>query len=135
MSSLVCIKTVATRPEAELARGLLEASGIRVVVPFDDAGGLRPEIAFTRGVRLLVDVEQAHRARELLAAQERPETTFERRVLTTRLRGCMIPATVGFLLLGIGAAVGETVTWLGVIVVLAGATLLVLAVVRGRRAA
>ena len=38
MSSLIGVKTFATRPEAELAKSILKAGGVRAVVPFDDAG-------------------------------------------------------------------------------------------------
>lgn len=51
-----------TRHEAELARGLLESSGISASVSADDYGGLQPALAFTFGVRLLVhssDMEES----------------------------------------------------------------------------
>jgi putative signal transducing protein len=135
VSSFVSVKTFPTRPDAELARGILEAGGIRAVVTADDAGGMRPELAFSRGVRLLVEVGDAARARELLAAEEPPESAADRRVLGARLRGCMVPAVGGFLLLGVGSALTEVVRWLGAAVVLAGVALVITAVVRGRRAA
>jgi len=135
VSSFVLVKTFASRPEAELAKGILEAGGIRAVVSADDAGGMRPELAFSRGVRLLVKLADAARARELLAGEEPPESAAERRLLGARLRGCMLPAGGGFLLLGVGTALGEAVHWLGVLVIIAGAALLVTAVVRGTRAA
>jgi len=96
---------------------------------------MRPELAFSRGVRLLVELADAARARELLAGEEPPESAAERRLLGARLRGCMLPAGGGFLLLGVGTALGEAVHWLGVLVIIAGAALLVTAVVRGTRAA
>jgi VIT1/CCC1 family predicted Fe2+/Mn2+ transporter len=135
VSSFISVKTFPTRPEAELAKGILEAGGIRAVVTADDAGGMRPELAFSRGVRLLVEVGDATRARELLAAEEPPETAAERRLLGVRLRGCMVPALGGFLLLGVGSALSDGVHWLGVTVILAGLALLVTAIVRGMRAA
>ena len=63
MSGLVCVKTFSGRLEAEIVKGMLEAHGIRAMVAADDAGGFRPELAFSFGVRLMVlepDVEQAH---------------------------------------------------------------------------
>ena len=70
MSSIVCIKTFASRAEAELAKGILEAGGIRALVSVDDCGGLRPEVAFTRGARLLVDAGQADLALDILSVEE-----------------------------------------------------------------
>jgi Putative prokaryotic signal transducing protein len=135
VSPLVAVKTFASRPVAELAKDVLETDGIRAIVSADDVGRMRPELAFSRGVRLLVEESDAHRAQELLAAMEPPESPAERRILTARLRGCMLPAIGGFLLLGVSAAVGESIKWLGAIGVLASVALLVIAVVRGSRAA
>jgi len=135
VNSLVSVKTFASRSDAELAKGILEAAGIRAVVSADDAGGMRPELAFSRGVSLLVESGEATRARELLAAKESPENVAERRLLGARLRGCMLAAAGGFLLLGAGAALSEAIPWLGAMVVVAGAALLITAIVRGRRAA
>ncbi len=134
VGSIVCIKTFATRPEAELAKGMLAAGGIRAVVSVDDFGGLRPEVAFSRGARLLVDAGQAGRALEILSVEERPESAAEGRALKARLRGCMLPTLAGFLLLGVGAFVVDSVKWLGAIIILAGAALLVVGLVRGTRA-
>lgn len=135
MSTLVSVKTFANRPEAELARGMLEAAGIHAVVTADDAGGMRPELAFSRGVRLLVAVEEVERASTLLAAQEPPERAAERRMLGARLRGCMVPAVLGLVLVGVGGAIGEAARWVGAVVVLAGVVLLVVGIIRGMRAA
>ena len=135
MSTLVPVKTFANRPEAELARGMLEAAGIHAAVTADDAGGMRPELAFSRGVRLLVAVDEVERASTLLAAEEPPERAAERRVLGARLRGCMLPGVLGVVLVGVGMAISDGVRWVGAVVVLAGIVLLVVAIVRGTRAA
>ncbi len=66
MSGLVKVATFGNRPEAEIAKGMLEANGIRTVLSADDAGGWRPELTFTMGVRLLVAEDDVEVARELL---------------------------------------------------------------------
>ncbi|HVH66724.1 MAG TPA: hypothetical protein VM716_02565 [Gemmatimonadales bacterium] len=134
-SEVVCIKTFANRPEAELAKTVLEANGIPAIVSVDDVGGMRPEVAFGKGARLLVDANQVQGALELLAVDERPGSRFERAALNSKLRGCMLPALLGLAALGLGAALTDYVVWLGRAVVLSGLALLVLAVVRGARAA
>jgi hypothetical protein len=52
--------------EAELARERLKAAGIEAFVFKDDAGGTRPELQFTSGVRLMVAEENMELAGELL---------------------------------------------------------------------
>jgi len=52
--------------EAELTRERLEASGIEAYVSKDDVGGTRPDLQFTRGVRLLVVESDIETARKLL---------------------------------------------------------------------
>ena len=66
MSGLVKVATFGNRPEAEIAKGMLEANGTRTVLSADDAGGWRPELTFTMGVRLLVAEDDVEVARELL---------------------------------------------------------------------
>ena len=70
MSDIVCVKTFSGRLEAEIAKGMLEAHGIRAMVAADDAGGFRPELAFSFGVRLLVLEGSAEQALSLIAASE-----------------------------------------------------------------
>lgn len=62
------LKTYASTLEAEVDRGRLEAAGIAGRVASDDCGGMRPHLAYTLGVRLLVAEGDAERARELLAS-------------------------------------------------------------------
>lgn len=52
--------------EADLTRERLEASGIEAYVSKDDAGGMRPDLQLTRGVRLLVVESEIETARKLL---------------------------------------------------------------------
>jgi pyrophosphatase PpaX len=61
---LVCVKIFVNRQEAELARGALEASGIRAAVASDDAGGAIPGLELSQGVGVFV------RETDLAAAQE-----------------------------------------------------------------
>ncbi len=55
------------RHEAELARSVLEGSGITAEVRSDDAGGQQIGLQFIRGARLLVQRQDADRARGALA--------------------------------------------------------------------
>jgi hypothetical protein len=63
---IVTVRTFATELEAQLAKGILAASGIPAVVMHDDAGGMLPSLTFVRGVRLAVRREHARRALALL---------------------------------------------------------------------
>jgi hypothetical protein len=55
------------RHEAEVARSVLEGSGIAAMVNSDDAGGQRLDLQFIRGARLYVQRQDEDRAREALA--------------------------------------------------------------------
>ena len=66
MAGLVRVAEFGSRPEAEIVKGMLEANGIRAALSADDMGGIRPELTFTMGVRLLVAEDDAEVARELL---------------------------------------------------------------------
>ncbi|MEE8260878.1 MAG: DUF2007 domain-containing protein, partial [Gammaproteobacteria bacterium] len=52
--------------EAEVSRARLEDSGIEAFVAKDDAGGMRPHLQLSQGVRLLVSQEDVDVAREIL---------------------------------------------------------------------
>jgi hypothetical protein len=65
-SKLVTIHTFTNDLEANLAKGALEAFGIDCMIARDDAGGQRPHMALTGGLRLLVRAEDAKRAAEVL---------------------------------------------------------------------
>lgn len=67
MTDLSCIKTYNNKVEAEIAKGLLEANGIKAIVSVDDCGGMRPHLQLSVwGVRLLVKREDAQKALEVL---------------------------------------------------------------------
>ena len=71
MSDLVCVGNYPNRPEAELAKAILEEHGIRAMIHADDAGGMHLELQFTGGgVRLFVTEENAEAARAALVAEE-----------------------------------------------------------------
>ena len=73
----VSIKTYLTRAEADLDQSVLAANSIESFVASDDAGGIRPELAFFRGVKLMIharDLDQVERIFEdLKNAPEEPE--------------------------------------------------------------
>jgi len=50
----VVLEVFNSEVEAEMSRAQLEASGIEAFVSKDDAGGMRPHLQFSQGVRLLV---------------------------------------------------------------------------------
>jgi len=66
MKDLVVVETYTYRHEAELAQTALEAAGINSMISADDAGGEVVGLEFTRGVRLLVCLEDEEAAREIL---------------------------------------------------------------------
>jgi hypothetical protein len=71
MSELVCVRSYAFRPEADLARSVLDAAGIESVIVADDASGMRPLGGLmNRGVMLCVLEEDAARADAALAEGE-----------------------------------------------------------------
>lgn len=68
---VVAIASCGSRWEADLKWSVLDASGYRVTVASDDAGGLHPELAYLAcAYRLMVPEAQAESARELLDAIE-----------------------------------------------------------------
>ena len=67
MPDFVCVKTCLSKPEAEVAKTVLEANGIEVMTSTDDCGGMRPHLAFaTGGIRLMVKQQDAQKALEIL---------------------------------------------------------------------
>ena len=64
---LVVVRRFLYRYEAEFAKGLLSEKGIESIVSADDAGGMRPDIAFGRvAVYLLVKKDDFQRAQDAL---------------------------------------------------------------------
>jgi hypothetical protein len=68
-AELVVVGTFWNHIQAELAQGALEAGGIESMISADDAGGLRPHLSMTMGVRLLVRAEDAEKAGNVLGDQ------------------------------------------------------------------
>jgi hypothetical protein len=65
----VVVRTFNNRQEAELARGALRAAGIAATIASDDAGTLRPAMAFANGVQLVVRADEANEAEEILGGE------------------------------------------------------------------
>jgi len=63
---LVVVRTFMNHIEADLAKGALEAAGIESAISADDAGGTRPHLWTSAGVRLLVRRTDAEGAAEVL---------------------------------------------------------------------
>jgi len=70
MSKLEVIKVFASRMEAELARGYLEAMGIKTRVVSDDADQLYPSLGVVKGVKLITAEKDLEQARTLLDNKE-----------------------------------------------------------------
>ena len=70
MSRLEVIKVFASRMEAELARGYLEAMGIKTRVVSDDADQLYPSLGVVKGVKLITAEKNLEQARILLDNKE-----------------------------------------------------------------
>jgi hypothetical protein len=65
---IVVLRTFTNELQAEIAKDHLVAHGIEAFVSKDDAGGMRPHLQLTMGVRLLVLMSDADRASEILDA-------------------------------------------------------------------
>jgi hypothetical protein len=66
-SDLVVVQSFGMRVEAEIAKGILESSGIDAMIQADTAGGMRQHLAWSGlGFRLLVCEEDVAMAREVL---------------------------------------------------------------------
>jgi hypothetical protein len=66
---LVVVRDYLNKLEAELAHGALEAAGVHSLISADDAGGTEPGL-WMGGVRLLVRVEDAKEAEEILGPKK-----------------------------------------------------------------
>jgi hypothetical protein len=71
-AQFVVVSSFNDRFEAELAQSALEAAGIESMVRSDDAGGMRPAMAFSNGAELIVHREDAERAAEILRTPSTP---------------------------------------------------------------
>jgi len=70
--ALVVVRVFGDRIEAELAQSALEAAGIESMVRADDMGGLRPHLALTNGVAVLVRSDDAQQADLVLRTSAEP---------------------------------------------------------------
>jgi Putative prokaryotic signal transducing protein len=69
---LIVVHTFNDRLEAEMAKSALEAAGIDSMMRPDDVGGLRPHMAYTRGVEILVRPEDEGAARDIIDLPAKP---------------------------------------------------------------
>jgi len=69
---LVVVHTFNDRIEAAMAKSALEAAGIDSMMRPDDVGGLRPHMAYTRGVEILVRPEDEAAARDIIDLPAKP---------------------------------------------------------------
>ncbi len=70
-SDLVVVRSYATEGDAEIAKGILESSGIDAMIQADTAGRMRDHLAWSgMGHRVLVREADATAARELLVSPE-----------------------------------------------------------------
>jgi len=74
--------------EAEVSRSRLEASGIEAFVSKDDAGGMRPHLQLSQGVRLLVSEADVEVAREILQADAHEDSNKESSFAKTETWQC-----------------------------------------------
>ena len=66
-SPLVVVHTFGTQPEADLAKGALEAAGIESMIRADTVGGMRPHVAWAGvGFQVLVRQDDEPAARDIL---------------------------------------------------------------------
>jgi Putative prokaryotic signal transducing protein len=73
-NDLVVVQSYGTEGEAEVAKGVLESSGIDTMIQADTAGRMREHLAWSGlGHRVLVRQEDAAAARSLLAIPENDE--------------------------------------------------------------
>jgi hypothetical protein len=73
-NDLVVVQSYGTEGEAEVAKGVLESSGIDAMIQADTAGRMREHLAWSGlGHRVLVREEDAAAARSLLAIPQNDE--------------------------------------------------------------
>ena len=73
MSEWQTLETVSSRAEAEMLKSFLEDQGIQAVISGDDAGGMRPELAMTLGIKVLIHGDNLESAKKLLKELEEAE--------------------------------------------------------------
>jgi hypothetical protein len=98
-SDLVVVQSYGTEGEAEVAKGVLEASGIDAMIQADTAGRMREHLAWSGlGHRVLVREEDAAAARSLLALPPNDELVLlQKSALETKvdiLQGALLSAGI-----------------------------------------
>jgi hypothetical protein len=82
-SDLVVVQSYSTEGEAEVAKGVLESSGIDAMIQADTAGRMREHLAWSGlGHRVLVREEDAAMARSLLALPQNDELVLLQKYAT-----------------------------------------------------
>jgi hypothetical protein len=71
MNKMIKIQTYCDHVTAENVKNFLNVHGIEAVLSADDAGGVRPELTLSRGVKLWVREEDVNAVRELLSGAEK----------------------------------------------------------------
>jgi hypothetical protein len=97
-SDLVVVQSYATEGEAEIAKGVLESSGIDAMIQADTAGRMREHLAWSGlGHRVLAREEDAAAARGLLALPENDELVLIQRATEIQveiLQGALLSAGI-----------------------------------------
>ena len=95
---LVVVQSYATESEAEIAKGILESSGIHAMTQADTAGRMRDHLAWSGlGHRVLVREEDVSEARKLLAAPQDNELVVLQRATEIQievLQGALLSADI-----------------------------------------
>ena len=96
---LVVVQSYGTEGEAEVAKGVLESSGIDAMIQADTAGHMREHLAWSGlGHRVLVREEDAAAARSLLALPQNGELVLLQKYATETqvdiLQGALLSAGV-----------------------------------------
>ena len=97
--NLVVVQSYATEGEAEVAKGVLESSGIDAMIQADTAGRMREHLAWSGlGHRVLVREEDAATARSLLALPQNDELVLLQKYATESqvdiLQGALLSAGI-----------------------------------------
>lgn len=98
-SDLVVVQSYGTEGEAEVAKGVLESSGIDAMIQADTAGRMREHLAWSGlGHRVLVREEDAAVARSLLALPQNDELVllqkYIRETQVDILQGALLSAGI-----------------------------------------
>jgi hypothetical protein len=96
---LVVVRSYGTEGEAEVAKGVLESSGIDAMIQADTAGRMREHLAWSGlGHRVLVREEDAAAARSLLALPQNDELVLLQKYATETqvdiLQGALLSAGI-----------------------------------------